>query len=97
MPFGLLQEGLQQNVKNMEARYFHVLTFSSTFHRILLWIQGLKSSFAAPYLLINFDWLSFEKIEKNNVSSNLCVLNLHTGKDITSHILNIVSNNLCRQ
>ena len=49
---------------------------------------------AALLILI---WLRFEKIEENNVSSNLSVLNLHIGKDITSGILNIVSNNLCIQ
>ena len=34
----------RMNVKNMEIRYFNILTFSSTFHRILLWNQGLQST-----------------------------------------------------
>ena len=38
-----MQEGLQHNVKNVETRYFHILTFSDTFRRILLWIQGIHS------------------------------------------------------
>ena len=38
-----MQEGLQENVKNMETRYFHILKFLYTYARILLWIQGLQS------------------------------------------------------
>ena len=56
--------------------------------------EQLCSFISALLILI---WLRFEKTEKNNVTSDLCVLNLHIGKDITSSTLNIVSNNLCRQ
>ena len=38
-----MQEGLQQNVRNMETRYFHILTFKYTLRQILLWIQQLQS------------------------------------------------------
>ena len=67
-----MQEDLQQTAKNMETRYFHILTFSCTFRRILLLIQGLAylqyhiaCSFT-PVLLILI-WLSFEKIEEKKL------------------------------
>ena len=98
LSFDLLQEELQQNVENMEIYHFHVLTFQFSLIYVLLKfilnsrIKEQLCSFVTALLI--FIWLNFEKTEKNNVSSNLCVLNLHIGKDITSCILNIVSNNM---
>ena len=73
-----IQEGLQWFEKNMETSYFHILTFSNAFRRILLWIQELQSisrvtevcSFTSALLILI--WLSFKKIEKRNFSSNPC-------------------------
>ena len=65
---GLHAGGL--NVRNIEKRYFHILTFSYTFHRILLWIQGF--GFIGLQLhtcFINFGLVAFRE---NNFSWNPC-------------------------
>ena len=78
-----MPEGLQQNVKNMETRNFHNLTFSYAFSRSLLCIQGFTEylqyhiGLQLHTCFINFDLVTnFEKIEKNNFSSDPCFLNL---------------------